>query len=247
MGDHADDCLEMEMSMFEVYGPEAYLYCRREEGKGPCPICGAETVLRYGKLGPFYGCSSFPKCRGTRNWVRLTREKLSVKSEKEKVKTSMNDDVKITREELYEWYDACEDISNRIDSRVDHVIRLIADTLNVKLSDRWSWIYSESYDSNTTWSFVRYDNVAFNQDEDFCVTLSIKGSYNFTESFPTEFLWTDDEKIVKLIKDELRTAQDKENKRMKRADKAKTSKQKLIEQALAKLTDKEKKALGVGT
>jgi hypothetical protein len=34
--------------------------------QGPsCPICKAKTTLRTGKHGPFYGCSNYPKCKGT--------------------------------------------------------------------------------------------------------------------------------------------------------------------------------------
>ncbi|MCM1297304.1 MAG: NERD domain-containing protein [Muribaculaceae bacterium] len=28
-----------------------------------CPYCGSELVYRNGKYGPFWGCSSYPKCR----------------------------------------------------------------------------------------------------------------------------------------------------------------------------------------
>jgi ssDNA-binding Zn-finger/Zn-ribbon topoisomerase 1 len=35
-----------------------------------CPVCGARMVLRRPKPGktwnPFWGCSQFPECRGTR-------------------------------------------------------------------------------------------------------------------------------------------------------------------------------------
>lgn len=31
-----------------------------------CPQCGAEMIKRKGKYGEFYGCSDFPRCRGTR-------------------------------------------------------------------------------------------------------------------------------------------------------------------------------------
>lgn len=31
-----------------------------------CPQCGAPMIRRKGKYGEFYGCSSFPGCRGTR-------------------------------------------------------------------------------------------------------------------------------------------------------------------------------------
>ncbi|MCB8818316.1 topoisomerase DNA-binding C4 zinc finger domain-containing protein [Desulfosporosinus shakirovi] len=31
------------------------------------PQCGFKMILRNGKYGPFYGCTQYPKCRGTRN------------------------------------------------------------------------------------------------------------------------------------------------------------------------------------
>jgi len=34
--------------------------------KGGCPKCGSPMVRRTGKYGVFYGCSTYPKCRGTR-------------------------------------------------------------------------------------------------------------------------------------------------------------------------------------
>jgi len=33
-----------------------------------CPLCGADMVLREGYKGKFYGCSTFPKCKGTANY-----------------------------------------------------------------------------------------------------------------------------------------------------------------------------------
>ncbi len=33
-----------------------------------CPRCNSATVLRGGPRGQFYGCSSFPRCRGTREY-----------------------------------------------------------------------------------------------------------------------------------------------------------------------------------
>lgn len=32
-----------------------------------CPRCGSVMAKRDGKFGPFWGCSSFPKCKGSRN------------------------------------------------------------------------------------------------------------------------------------------------------------------------------------
>ena len=34
-----------------------------------CPRCGSSMVLREGRYGKFYGCSSFPHCRGTKQYT----------------------------------------------------------------------------------------------------------------------------------------------------------------------------------
>lgn len=31
-----------------------------------CSKCGAEMILKHGKYGDFYGCSNYPKCKGTK-------------------------------------------------------------------------------------------------------------------------------------------------------------------------------------
>lgn len=46
-----------------------------QEGQCPlCPKCNAEMIKRTAKKGPnagsqFWGCSDFPKCKGTNNLV----------------------------------------------------------------------------------------------------------------------------------------------------------------------------------
>jgi len=35
-------------------------------GEGYCHECGSSTVERHGRYGKFYGCSTFPKCKGSR-------------------------------------------------------------------------------------------------------------------------------------------------------------------------------------
>lgn len=37
-----------------------------EDVKEKCPFCGSELVLRRGKYGQFWGCSTYPKCKFTR-------------------------------------------------------------------------------------------------------------------------------------------------------------------------------------
>ena len=37
-----------------------------QQGPSPCPRCNAKMILRKGRYGPFYGCSKYPYCKGTR-------------------------------------------------------------------------------------------------------------------------------------------------------------------------------------
>ena len=36
-------------------------------GPGLCPECDGETILRGGMYGDFWGCKSFPECKGSRS------------------------------------------------------------------------------------------------------------------------------------------------------------------------------------
>lgn len=50
---------------FEVKEKHIEEIKERTEGT-VCPFCGNQLVLRNGKYGSFYGCSTYPKCRFTR-------------------------------------------------------------------------------------------------------------------------------------------------------------------------------------
>lgn len=59
-----NDC-RMNQKCYEALGE----ILQKNQGLQPevlCPKCGATMVRRKGKYGEFYGCSSFPGCRGTR-------------------------------------------------------------------------------------------------------------------------------------------------------------------------------------
>ncbi len=64
------DCM-MNQSCYEEIG--RLMEARKKSGNAgreeeiTCPSCGGELVLRKGKFGMFYGCSSYPGCRFTRN------------------------------------------------------------------------------------------------------------------------------------------------------------------------------------
>ncbi len=48
-----------------MYNSGVYKY-KLNCGPGKCPKCDADTKLKTGKYGQFYGCSTFPICNGSR-------------------------------------------------------------------------------------------------------------------------------------------------------------------------------------
>lgn len=69
MGDHADDALDMAWNTYYDDQSGEGIYPRiKPTGPGPCPRCGAPTVQRHRKsdMKTFYGCSTYPKCKGSR-------------------------------------------------------------------------------------------------------------------------------------------------------------------------------------
>jgi|WetSurSiteA1Bulk_404760.scaffolds.fasta_scaffold00038_23 ssDNA-binding Zn-finger/Zn-ribbon topoisomerase 1 len=77
MGDIADyiiDQIIASMDDDEYWELEdADLYparCKsKPSGEGPCPLCKKPTVLKEGEFGKFFGCSDFPKCKGSRCFI----------------------------------------------------------------------------------------------------------------------------------------------------------------------------------
>ena len=53
-----------------------------------CPKCGAPLVIRYGKTGQFVGCSKFPKCTFTSNFMKNGDGKIHLESTNEETKIS---------------------------------------------------------------------------------------------------------------------------------------------------------------
>lgn len=43
-----------------------------EEVGRDCPDCGSPLIIRWGRYGKFIGCSNFPECRYTEQWVEKT-------------------------------------------------------------------------------------------------------------------------------------------------------------------------------
>ena len=57
--------------------------------KTKCPFCGSELVLRKGKYGAFWGCSTYPKCK-------YTRPENERRKPKEGSQTESDDNVKVS-------------------------------------------------------------------------------------------------------------------------------------------------------
>lgn len=53
--------------LFSVFSSSNSAAQPNEEGGILCPRCNSQMVLRNGRRGEFYGCSRFPRCRGTRD------------------------------------------------------------------------------------------------------------------------------------------------------------------------------------
>jgi hypothetical protein len=81
MGEFANDALNQSMDEWlgAMEDPEDNEYwvgyrsysrgrSLKPSGPGSCPSCGADTVLRNGKFGQFYGCSKYPNCKGNRKF-----------------------------------------------------------------------------------------------------------------------------------------------------------------------------------
>lgn len=71
-GPFAEQVAQAELNMPEMnMGPEPI-------GR-PCPECGHELVIRWGRYGKFISCSAFPDCRHTEAWL----EKIGVQCPKD--------------------------------------------------------------------------------------------------------------------------------------------------------------------
>ena len=53
-----------------------------------CPDCGKDTVVKFGKAGPFLACSGYPDCRFTSNFVRDDQGKVQI-AEREKAQAEV--------------------------------------------------------------------------------------------------------------------------------------------------------------
>lgn len=67
MGDMAELSMQTGDEYDDQYDPISR-FPRIPIGPGSCPKCGSDTELRNGRYGEFYGCSTFPACRGTRKY-----------------------------------------------------------------------------------------------------------------------------------------------------------------------------------
>ena len=52
----------------------------------PCPLCGGKTTLRNGRNGLFYGCTTYPDCKGTINAVAPHQNRRREKTKKDQQK-----------------------------------------------------------------------------------------------------------------------------------------------------------------
>lgn len=70
-GELADKITAAQAALGKV---RAYKPKERPIGEGPCPMCQGPMTQRHGKFGAFFGCNSYPECRGIRNIVAQPAE-----------------------------------------------------------------------------------------------------------------------------------------------------------------------------
>ena len=56
-----------------------------------CPDCGSKMVSRTGQFGTFWGCSTYPKCKGTRDSQGRSKAERGEWKRKQKDKEVMDD------------------------------------------------------------------------------------------------------------------------------------------------------------
>lgn len=61
-----NDC-RMNQQIYEQMGKLIGADLPQQQMGSVCPVCGCELIRRKGRYGEFFGCSSFPGCRYTRN------------------------------------------------------------------------------------------------------------------------------------------------------------------------------------
>lgn len=52
-----------------------------EEVSGKCPTCGNPLILRFSRYGKFYACSTYPKCKFTKSFLKEVKGKVCPKCE----------------------------------------------------------------------------------------------------------------------------------------------------------------------
>ncbi|MFC1890745.1 topoisomerase DNA-binding C4 zinc finger domain-containing protein, partial [Thermodesulfobacteriota bacterium] len=65
-----NDCKNKKKSQAKKKAARKRVQTRSEVEKSSleCPRCNSPMVLKKGRYGKFYGCSTYPKCRGTRKY-----------------------------------------------------------------------------------------------------------------------------------------------------------------------------------
>lgn len=66
IGRVCNDCKGLKRSRRTAARASKGSATRKKASEGSCPTCGSRMVRRTGRYGPFYGCSRYPRCRGTR-------------------------------------------------------------------------------------------------------------------------------------------------------------------------------------
>ena len=160
--------------------------------------------------------------------------------------------MKYTKKELEAYSKALDNVKSlsvKMDERVEEIIEIIYNSFGNKLRD-W-WFPSDDTDTAGSISADAIQALVKNNNTDIGIEYESDGTdynpmytngWNYSWSFPVKWLLWTDEQIEKFIKDEI----EKDAEKAQEYEAARKEDNQLIEQALKKLTERERKALGLG-
>jgi ssDNA-binding Zn-finger/Zn-ribbon topoisomerase 1 len=71
--EHECDAYDPMLEPYDLHPAPCYSSPPTPTRTGLCPKCRSPMVERHGRNGTFMGCSTFPKCKGTRNLVQTPK------------------------------------------------------------------------------------------------------------------------------------------------------------------------------
>lgn len=157
-----------------------------------------------------------------------------------------------SKKDLQKYMKARDDLateSERLNQRVRSIITTIHSVFGVKPKSDWSWWYPDAGEGEV--GQIQYSGILDQPNgEVFYMTWHVDGNFDsgrwdYGYSFPTQFLTMSVQEITEYINNDIQEVKEEEKKALEAADKLAVTIHEAKKAALRKLTNEEKKALGL--